>query len=297
MPHLLIAGSTGSGKSVLLHIIIDSLISQMSKKMMKLILIDPKRVELKYFAKAKNLDGKVLVEYEEVLRKLLWLVDEMEIRYKKLEKSMHRDINDYNNLFREEKMPYIVTVIDEFADMMLRSKVEEKKQSISYSSKTKGWIHKQLLKRANKDHEIFIKDDDGKERKIIIGPMRDYSKDDLIEIMETLDSQDVINRPDANVEHLITRLAAMGRAVGIHIIIATQRPSVDVITGLIKSNISCRIALTTASEIDSRIIIDQAGAEKLNGKGDLLYQHPSKPLTRLQGFMIQNYEQKSRNKK
>lgn len=236
MPHLLIAGATGSGKSITLHAIITALTKQMKPEDMQLVLIDPKRVELTAFAKSKHLHGeKVLYEYIDVVKKLSGLVAEMERRYSLLEKEGYRDIGLYNvaqvpelnpskKIFKE-KLPYIVVVIDEYADFMLRSK--------------------QIDKR-NKD-----------------------------------------SAPVASVELLITRLAQMARAVGIHLIIATQRPSVDVITGLIKANFPTRIALTTSSITDSQVILGEAGAEKLTGKGDMLFMHPGTGgKIRLQGFLI-----------
>lgn len=223
MPHLLIAGATGSGKSVLLHSIIASLSKQMSPQGLQLVLIDPKRVELSAFANLPHLRSKVVYEYEDGLRQLLELSDEMEARYKVLEKSGKRDIAAYNESKRDQKkkMPYIVVVIDEFADFIIRSRMAEKRK---------------------KDQ----------------GP---------------------------TAEQAIVRLAQMARAVGIHLVIATQRPSTDVITGLIKANFPTRIALTTASPVDSEVILGQRGAEKLAGKGDMLFVCPAlRGIKRLQGF-------------
>lgn len=225
-PHLLVAGATGSGKSILIKSIITSLINQLPASKLQLILIDPKRVELRAFAKAAQLQGKkVIYEYEDSVKELTKLVDTMEERYKRLEATDVRDIAEYNRISGgvTGKMKYIVVVIDEFADLIMRSRMKKRK-----------------------------KDEDA----------------------------------DANVELLIVRLAQMARAVGIHLILATQRPSVDVITGLIKANFPARIALTTASETDSKVILGDPGAEKLSGKGDMLYQHPGGGRTRIQGFMI-----------
>lgn len=290
MPHLLIAGATGSGKSILLHGIITALIKQNKPTALELILIDPKRVELTAFARARHLQGKkIIVEYEPAVRRLMELTDLMEARYKELEHYKKRDIVEYNATKEvPSPMPYIVTVIDEFADLMLRSKMEEKKKSISYSSKSKGWLHRELRKRGDKGGLITIKEKDTEERILHIHPIRNYDKDSLVDILETLDSMDDINRGDANIEFLVVRLAQMGRAVGIHLIIATQSPRVEVITGLIKANFPTRIALTTASHIDSEVIIGKAGAEKLTGKGDMIFQHPARQgEVRLQGFLIE----------
>ena len=287
MPHLLIAGATGAGKSILLHGILTALIKQMQPESMHLVLIDPKRVELTAFAKAKHLQGKkILVEYEPVVRTLMELTDQMESRYKELESYGKRDIIEYNAGNPAHPMPYIVVVIDEFADLMLRSKVEEKKKAVTYSSKSKAWLHKELKKRGGKSGNIWYKDEDEKEHSHTVRAMSDYSKDDLIEYLDLLDAMDTINRGDASVEYLVVRLAQMGRAVGIHLIIATQRPSVDVITGLIKANFPTRIALTTASHTDSEVILGKPGAEKLTGKGDMLFSHPARQgEIRLQGFL------------
>jgi len=289
MPHLLVAGATGSGKSVLLHGALTSLTKQMKVGEMELTLIDPKRVELVAFKKDKHVNGGVLYEYDDIMHRLLSLTDEMEERYKVLEKAMRRDIGEYNNFFRQEKMPYKVVVIDEFADLMLRSKVEEKKKGLTYSSKSKGWLYKELKKRGGKTGMITLPDGDNGEliSKKVQSATR-YDKDTLVDILEALDTLDELKRGDASIEYLIVRLAQMGRAVGIHLIIATQRPSVDVITGLIKANFPTRIALTTSSSTDSIVIMGEPGAEKLNGKGDMLVMSPSlNGRQRLQGFMIE----------
>jgi S-DNA-T family DNA segregation ATPase FtsK/SpoIIIE len=288
MPHLLIAGSTGSGKSILIHGIIDALTKQMKPKNMELVLIDPKRVELRAFAKLKHLQGKkVLYEYDDVVRRLMQLTDEMESRYKILEQTGKRDIGEYNEYAKGRELPYIVVVIDEFADLILRSKVEEKKKSVSYQVKSKGWLYKELKKRGGKTGKIEVKDESGNDITIQVHASKDYNKDDIIELLEMIDSMDEINRGDASVEYLVVRLAQMARAVGIHLIIATQRPSVDVITGILKANFPTRIALTTASHVDSEVIIGKPGAEKLTGKGDMIFVHPSRQGdVRLQGFII-----------
>jgi len=230
MPHLLIAGSTGSGKSELLHSIITSLIKQMSWHDMELLLIDPKRVELRRFAQAAHVSKGIIYEYQQAAEELAVLLTKMETRYKALEKEGVRNITEFNKKMasKSKHMRYIVVVIDEFADFMLRSKMQEKKKT--------------------------------KSRKKQI---------------------------DIDVELTIVRLAQMARAVGIHLIIATQRPSVDVITGLIKANFPSRIALTTASPTDSVVILGEPGAEKLTGKGDMLFIHPGGQKVRLQGFLAE----------
>ena len=226
MPHLLIAGTTGSGKSVLLNVILESISAQNSAKELQLVLIDPKRVELAGFADLAHVQGnKTITDGYQASVKLQSIMNEVENRYELLRKSKTKDIEKYNAKAKT-KLPRIVVVIDEYADFMLQPKVNKSKK-----------------------------------------------KDD---------------RPEpVNAEISITRLAAMGRAAGVHIILATQRPSVDVVTGLIKANFPTRIALTTSSVTDSRIILDESGAEKLTGRGDLLFKTPSQQgLIRLQGYSI-----------
>jgi len=217
MPHLLIAGATGSGKSVSINGLLLSLLYQNSPKSLRLILVDPKRVELSPYNNIPHLLSPVIVEIEKTISALKWAVGEMENRYRVLQQFGKRNIDEYNQALKEAPMPYIVIVIDELADLMAVSSSE--------------------------------------------------------------------------VEALICRLAQMARAVGIHLVIATQRPSVDVITGLIKANIPTRIAFAVASQTDSRTIIDQAGAEKLLSNGDMLFYSPrlSKPK-RIQGVFVSEKE-------
>ena len=226
MPHGLIAGATGSGKSVCTNSIIISLLYKNTPEELKLLLIDPKTVEFEPYNGIPHLMVPVVTDPRKAAGALGWAVGEMEKRYKMLSDRKVRNIEEYNevveNLGDEEigKMPYIVIMIDEFADLM------------------------QTASKEVEDH--------------------------------------------------IARLAAKARAAGIHMILATQRPSVDVITGVIKANIPTRIALTTSSQIDSRTIIDQAGAEKLLGRGDMLFNPvgSSKP-NRLQGCFVSNEEIKA----
>ncbi|HTB48464.1 MAG TPA: DNA translocase FtsK 4TM domain-containing protein [Verrucomicrobiae bacterium] len=213
MPHMLVAGQTGSGKSVMINTILTSLLYRNSPADLKLILVDPKRVELKPYDEIPHLLTPVITEPEKCISALKWAVAEMERRYRALSEVGKRDIAAYNSLKKEEGMPYIVIVIDELADLMMMA-------------------------------------------------ARD-------------------------VEALIVRIAQKARAVGIHLVLATQRPSVDVITGLIKANVPARIAFTTASQVDSRTIIDQVGAEKLLGQGDMLLLTSDMPKPkRVQGAYI-----------
>lgn len=274
MPHLLIAGATGSGKSVLLHSTITSLTKQMMPSEMRMIMIDPKRVELAAFNKLPHLRGRGIVyEYDEAQKVLQGLTGEMELRYRLLEKAKKRDISEYNAISglkdsEVEKMSYIVVVIDEFADLILRKKLSPKKDT-SYGRHSKPWLRRELIKRG------YPGEFSGKE-----------PKSALVEALEEMDLKNDSSSSDASMEFSIVRLAQMARAVGIHLIIATQRPSVDVITGLIKANFPTRIALTTASATDSKVILGEAGAEKLTGKGDMIFMHPGGGKQRLQGFMI-----------
>jgi len=236
MPHLLIAGQTGSGKSVMINTLLTSLLYRNSPSEMKLILVDPKQVEMAPYEDIPHLLTPVITEPEKTISALKWAVNEMERRYTLLAEHKIRDIKTYNTMVqsgakkvtvkdeegipqehKEGAMPYVVIVIDELADLMMAA-------------------------------------------------ARD-------------------------VEALIVRIAQKARAVGIHLVLATQRPSVDVITGLIKANVPARIAFTVASQIDSRTILDQVGAEKLLGQGDMLMLTPSmsKPK-RIQGAWVTDEE-------
>ncbi len=217
MPHLLIAGQTGSGKSVMINTLLTSLLYRNSPSDMKLILVDPKQVEMAPYEDIPHLLAPIITKPEECISALKWAVNEMERRYSLLAEEKLRDIKSYNQKKKDEGMPYIVIVIDELADLMM----------------------------------IAARD----------------------------------------VEALIVRLAQKARAVGIHLVLATQRPSVDVITGLIKANVPARIAFTVASQVDSRTILDQIGAEKLLGQGDMLLLTPSmsKPK-RIQGAWVMEEE-------
>ncbi len=217
MPHLLIAGSTGSGKSIVLHSLLISLFFKNSPEIFKLILIDPKRVELSIYDGLPHLIAPVITEAKKTLGVFRWLINEMDKRYETLLQSGSRDIQSYNKKNAKEQMGYILLVIDELADLMSA-----------------------------------------------------YGRE---------------------IEGSIVRLAQMARATGIHLIVSTQRPSVEVITGLIKANITSRIALQVASQVDSRTILDMAGAEKLLGGGDMLFTSSelSKPK-RIQGAYISEEE-------
>lgn len=217
MPHVLVAGTTGSGKSVLINAWITSLLFRATPAEVRLIMVDPKRVELTGYNGIPHLLSPVIVEPDKILSALRWAMTEMENRYKRFAEVGVRNIDSFNELSGFQAMPYIVIFIDELADLMAYAPVE--------------------------------------------------------------------------VEDAICRLAQMARATGIHLVLATQRPSVDVITGLIKANVPSRVAFNVSSMIDSRVIIDMPGAEKLLGRGDMLYipADQSKP-SRIQGTYVSEAE-------
>ena len=217
MPHILLAGQTGSGKSVGINVLLTSLLYLNSPSDLKLILIDPKQVELGPYNNIPHLLTPVITTPEKCVSALKWTVAEMERRLQEFARFSKRNIGEYNDLEDQVSMPFIVLVIDELADLMMVASRE--------------------------------------------------------------------------VETLVVRIAQKARAAGIHLVLATQRPSVDVITGLIKANVPARLAYTTASQVDSRTILDQVGAEKLLGSGDILYINSALPKPkRLQGAFVTDEE-------
>lgn len=217
MPHLLVAGATGSGKSVCINTLICSILYRANPQDVKMIMIDPKMVELSVYNNIPHLLVPVVTDMKKAPYALSWAVNEMNNRYKLFAENRVRDLDGYNEIKGVEKLPRIVILVDELADLMMVSPNE--------------------------------------------------------------------------VEDSIIRLAQKARACGMHLVIATQRPSVDVITGLIKANIPTRIAFAVSSQVDSRTILDQVGAEKLIGKGDMLFSHPSTPKPqRIQGSFVSDNE-------
>jgi len=217
LPHLLIAGTTGSGKSVCVNAILSCLLLNNTPEDLRLILVDPKRVELTGYNGIPHLLAPVVVDAERVIGALQWMLREMDSRYHKFSDEGVRNIQEYNKKHPEHHIPYLVIVIDELADLMMIA-------------------------------------------------------------------------PDET-ERSITRLAQLARATGIHLILATQRPSVDVVTGLIKANFPARVSFAVASGVDSRVILDQSGAERLLGRGDMLFQAPDAAApARLQGVYVSDGE-------
>ena len=236
MPHLLIAGQTGSGKSVMINTLLTSLLYRNSPSDMKVILVDPKQVEMAPYEDIPHLLTPVITEPEKTISALKWAVNEMERRYKLLAAEKVRDIASYNK------------------------------------------------KVASGGAKVAVEDEDGNTQQLSEGTMPYI----VVVIDELADLMMVAAR---DVEALIVRLAQKARAVGIHLVLATQRPSVDVITGLIKANIPARIAFTVASQVDSRTILDQIGAEKLLGQGDMLMKTAEMPKPRrIQGAWVMDEE-------
>jgi S-DNA-T family DNA segregation ATPase FtsK/SpoIIIE len=257
MPHLLIAGATGSGKSVMLNVILTALTKQNTADDLRLILVDPKQVELNEYAKVPHLDRPIVTSNEGAVEVIDYAVKLMEERYTLLSKAGVRNIEEYN-LKSKSKLSKYVIVIDEFADLMMTAKKGE----------SSDLDIKEFTARIN-NLAAF---------KLLAG--KKITQKDVKETIAEL-------KKDAlpEVETSIIRIAQKARAVGIHLILATQRPSADVVTGLIKANIPTKIAFATTSEVNSRIILDESGAEELIGKGDMLYLDPnSKGLKRLQGL-------------
>ena len=217
MPHLLIAGATGSGKSVALNAIVAGLLMERSPAELRMLLVDPKRVELTPYNGIPHLLCPVIVEVDQVVGMLKGVINEMMNRYRQMEEIGVRNIEAYNKRMRDDKMPFLLVVVDELADLMMTAAFD--------------------------------------------------------------------------VEQSLCRLAQLGRATGIHLILATQRPSVDVVTGLIKANFPSRVSFGVTSHIDSRTILDTNGAEKLLGKGDMLYlpRDAARPI-RAQGAFISDTE-------
>lgn len=275
MPHLLIAGATGSGKSVMLNVILTALTKQNSPEALRLILVDPKEVELASYAGVPHLakiptydkkhdrtflESRIVTTSEGAVEAIDYVVGLMGDRYKVLAKAGVKNIEEYNLKNNSNPLSRYVVVIDEFADLMMSGKKAE----------SSDLDIKEFTERIN-----FIA-----LTKLVAG--KKIAQKDIKNLISELKKEAL---PD--VETSIIRIAQKARAVGIHLVLATQRPSADVVTGLIKANVPTKIAFATTSEVNSRIILDESGAEELIGKGDMLFQDPnSRDLKRLQGLYI-----------
>ena len=262
MPHLLIAGSTGSGKSVCINTIIASLLYRFGPDQLRFVMIDPKVVELQQYNSLPHLVVPVVTDPKKVVLALRWVVNEMEKRYQIFAKVGVRNIKSFNE--RPKDKP-LVAREPELPLTAKKEKVEPGADGFAVEV----------------DEQIVVPRDDD----IVIPEKLSY----IVVIIDEL--ADLMLVAPADVEMAIARITQMARAAGIHCIVATQRPSVDVITGVIKANIPARIAFQVAQKVDSRTILDQMGADKLLGKGDMLYLPPgSGKLTRAQGALITDQE-------
>jgi S-DNA-T family DNA segregation ATPase FtsK/SpoIIIE len=262
MPHLLIAGSTGSGKSVCINAIITSLLYRFSPDQLRFVMIDPKVVELQHYNSLPHLVVPVVTDPKKVILALRWVVNEMEKRYQIFAKVGVRNIASFNSRPKNKPIP---PSEPELPLMARKEKVEPGAEGFAVEV----------------DEEIVVPREDD----IIIPEKLSY----IVVIIDEL--ADLMLVAPADVEMAIARITQMARAAGIHCIVATQRPSVDVITGVIKANIPARIAFQVAAKVDSRTILDAMGADKLLGKGDMLYLPPgSAKLIRAQGALITDQE-------
>jgi S-DNA-T family DNA segregation ATPase FtsK/SpoIIIE len=265
MPHLLIAGSTGSGKSVCINAIIASLLYRFPPDKLRFVMIDPKVVELQLYNALPHLVVPVVTDPKKVILALRWVVNEMEKRYQIFARVGVRNIRSFNE--RPKHKPAPVTD-PELPLVAKREKVEVSSDGFAVEL----------------DEDIVVPRDE----EIVIPDYLSY----IVVIIDEL--ADLMLVAPADVEMAIARITQMARAAGIHCIVATQRPSVDVITGVIKANITARIAFQVAAKVDSRTILDAMGADKLLGKGDMLYSPPgSSKLIRIQGTLITDGELQS----
>jgi S-DNA-T family DNA segregation ATPase FtsK/SpoIIIE len=265
MPHMLIAGSTGSGKSVCINSIVASLLYKFSPDQLRFVMIDPKVVELQQYNALPHLVVPVVTDPKKVILALRWVVNEMEKRYQIFAKVGVRNIKSFNERPKDKPVP---AAQPELPLSAKKEKVEAGADGFAVEV----------------DEEIVVPRDED----IVIPEKLSY----IVVIIDEL--ADLMLVAPADVEMAIARITQMARAAGIHCIVATQRPSVDVITGVIKANIPARIAFQVASRVDSRTILDAMGADKLLGKGDMLFLPPgSAKLNRAQGVLITDQELQS----
>jgi len=269
MPHLLIAGATGSGKTVCVNAILASLLYRFTAEDLRLVLIDPKMVEMQHYNALPHLIVPVVTEAKKVPLALGWVIREMEKRFQIFAKSGVRNITAFNTREKKAIKPEVETLDELDAEIMAK----EKPEYTTNSNPTPPKAEQELLKiEVPRDFELIIPD------KL---PYVVVVVDELADLMTTVGK---------DVEMAISRLTALGRAAGIHLVVATQRPSVNIVTGVIKANIPARIAFQVASMQDSRVILDSQGAEKLLGKGDMLYEPGSGKAVRAQGVLVLDKE-------
>jgi S-DNA-T family DNA segregation ATPase FtsK/SpoIIIE len=267
-PHLLVAGATGSGKSVCINSIIASILFKFGPDELRFIMVDPKVVEMQIYNKLPHLVVPVVTDPKKTVAALKWVVNEMEKRYRIFAKVGVRNFDGYNNRVREDKtlmadLPFAEPEPEPDLDAI---------ESIA-SALESGELGPE------EDEDLLVPDDDQIPDRF---PYIVVLIDELADLMQTA---------PADVEGCIARIAQKARAAGIHLIIATQTPRADVVTGIIKANIPCRIAFQVSSQLDSRVILDTKGADKLVGKGDMLYLPPgSAKLERSQGAFVSDAE-------
>ena len=274
MPHLLVAGTTGSGKSVCINSIIASLLFRYSPEQLRFIMIDPKVVEMQIYNSLPHLVTPVVTDPKKVLLALRWVIDEMERRYKIFAKCKVKNISGFN----ERPLPKSQAELD--AEAEAAGEGEKTEEEETAESEVEGEPEEELDEEPVAPPVRVPRDDD-----LIIPDRMPF----IVVIVDEL--ADLMQTAPADVESAIARITQMARAAGIHMIVATQTPRADVVTGIIKANIPSRIAFQVASKIDSRVILDENGAEKLLGQGDMLYLPPgTSKYTRAQGVLVTEEE-------
>jgi len=295
MPHLLVAGTTGSGKSVCINSIIASLLFRYSPEQLRFIMIDPKVVEMQIYNSLPHLITPVVTDPKKVLLALRWVVDEMEQRYKIFAKCKVKNISGFN----ERPLPKSQAELDaeSAANAAKENPAIEPEAVLEEPPSEMAAPFDDPLPSAEPD-ELESSEEEPPDEEPMAPPVRVPRSDDLIIpdrmpfIVVIIDElADLMQTAPADVESAIARITQMARAAGIHMIVATQTPRADVVTGIIKANIPSRIAFQVASKIDSRVILDENGAEKLLGQGDMLYLPPgTSKYTRAQGVLVTEEE-------